>query len=120
MEPVGSRTAGKWQGGSWGAMAGHQSTSPQGVRRVSEGYPEGLTVRYGGSAGPGLGWRRRGAGQNGGKWIGQVAPTVDLLHDAAEIFEPGHGIGAQPSGCRSVEDDVGIGTRKRHSVTTAK
>ena len=79
--------------------AGH----PKGIRRVSEGYPEGLTGRYGGSAGPGLGWRRRGAGENGGEWIGQVAPIVDLLHDAAEIFDPGHGIGAQPSGCRGTE-----------------
>ena len=40
--------------------------------------------RYGGSAGPGLGRRRRGAGENGGEWIGQAAPTVHLLHDAEE------------------------------------
>jgi hypothetical protein len=103
VEQAGSRTAGNWERSRCGAMAGHQSTSPKGVRRVSEGYPEGLTGRYGGSAGPGLGWRRWGAGENGGQWIGQVAPTVDLLHDEAEIFEPGHGIGAQPSGCRGRE-----------------
>ena len=40
--------------------------------------------RYGGSAGPGLEWRSRGAGDNGGEWIGQVAPTVHWLHDAEE------------------------------------
>jgi hypothetical protein len=55
---------------------------PKGIRRVSEGYPKGLTGHYGGSAGLGLGWRRLGAGENGGAWIGQVAPIVHLLHDA--------------------------------------
>ena len=57
-------------------MARHQSTSPQGVRRASEGYPKGLEGRYGGSAGPGLGWQRRGAREIGGEWIGLVAPTA--------------------------------------------
>ena len=106
---------GRWPGTSQPvrrASEGH----PKGIRRVSEGYPEGLTGRYGGSAGPGLGWRRRGAGENGGEWIGQVAPTVHLLHDAEEDLQAGHGIGAQPSGCRSVADEVGIGTRRRHSL----
>jgi hypothetical protein len=41
----------KWHRGSQGAMAGHQSTSPKGVRMVSEGYPKGLTGRCGGSTG---------------------------------------------------------------------
>ena len=54
----------------------------KGIRRVFEGYSEVLMGRCGGSAGPGLGWRRRGAGENGGEWIGQAAPTVYLLHDA--------------------------------------
>jgi hypothetical protein len=32
----------KWHRGSQGAMAGHQSTSPKGVRMASEGYPKGI------------------------------------------------------------------------------
>ena len=104
VEQVGRRRAGKWCGGSWEAMARNQPTSPKGVRMVSEWYPNGIRMvsegyskgirrvfegysevlmgRCGGSAGPGLGWRRRGAGENGGEWIGQAAPTVYLLHDA--------------------------------------
>jgi hypothetical protein len=52
-------------GGTKAAVAGHQTPSPKGIRRVSEGYPEVLIGRWGGSAGPGLGWRRRNAGENG-------------------------------------------------------
>ena len=53
--------------------------------------------RCGGLAGPGLNWRRRGAGENGDEWIGQAAPPVHLLHDAEEDLRAGprHALHAQ-------------------------
>jgi hypothetical protein len=60
-------------GGDGQATVNQSAGRPKGIRRVSKGYPEGLTGRYGGSVGLGLGWRRRGAGENGGEWI-ETAP----------------------------------------------
>ena len=50
-------------GGDGQAPVSQSAGHPQGIRRASEGYPEGLTDHCGGSAGTGLGWRRRGAGR---------------------------------------------------------
>ena len=47
--------AGGRLGGDGQAPANQSAGRPKGIRRVSEGYPEGLTGRYGGSAGLGLG-----------------------------------------------------------------
>ena len=77
-------------GGEGHAPVNQSAGHPKGIRRVSEGYPKGLTGRYGGSAMPGLGWRRRGAGENGGEWIGRSRQSFTCRTMRKTIFEPRH------------------------------
>ena len=65
-------------------MARNQSTTPNGIRRVSEGYPKGLTGRDGALPAVGRGGPSVGAGENSLDSVGPVAPTVDLLHDTED------------------------------------
>ena len=67
------------------ASEGH----PKGIRRVSEGYPKGLSAFPGGFAALGLGWRSLSARESGFDSVGQVSPTVQLLHYAED--DPGAG-----------------------------
>ena len=107
-QPDIKQMAGEQLGGDGQAPVNQSAGRPEGIRRVSEGYPEGLAGRYGGSAGPGLGWQRRGTGENGGEWFGQAAPPVHLLHDAEEDLRAGsrHDLLARVQRHRGVVDPL--------------
>jgi hypothetical protein len=64
--------------GSWGVMVRHQSTSPQGVRKVSEGYPEGIRRVSGGVKGAATAVRR-GLGWDGGGGRAGLAAALFIL-----------------------------------------